>query len=953
MSRRYLADCYYVLKLETNACKSYFLQIKEPADTRLFLDGQPGAGKTTFVKRICYLWGQRLHGTPAIQMVPTIQEYTVILPIILKFINNENTLMDILSSQMQFLSIFEICAVIKHIEKNPKDTLLLLDGYDEYNGQSYIENVILKKENEDVHCMATARPHAVEQIKRHSSQAVQQHVRLCSFSDDQVKQYIKQFCQSYGLPEGTGEELMETLQKRPDLLEVVKIPIRTEMICVVWAVDGKLGDTLADLYERFILHLITHWDKKLPTSSRYAKLSDEEIWQVNQPFFFKVGELANKWTKHSNLCSMYSDKEIEDVLEGDHTKLIDIGLLTKSYPSYSPKASKWSFPHLTFQEYFIAYLLGNDTDGEYTNSFITKCKSYHYRVLSKYELVFTFLTSTYPEKANKIITRLLQEETDKVGSEELFDMVCEQFQNVLVSQAMDIPLPVHLNLESHKLNNNILNVLDQSRNESNLRHLSLDKPIQFKKFLDIVSIEELNVTTRNEKELNLVNEKIKHLSYLTSLSIDSTVRFCVPGQEDTLKNIQEQKLNYLSITGPGALEDVARNISRFTNLDTLRVDESSNTNDKTNGQKILSALKANKFLKQVNFSVMDLDDIIIKEDVAIKVKVHVKKLKPGTLKITSDMQTRDSTLALHTLDLGHNNLENEGRPLGEFMAKVSGLRVLGLADCKLKPTMIQEMVDAMTKVQLPCKLQTLNMGQYEKCNRNKLNSAGSALGKLLRLMPELQILDLEDCNLKSNDFDAMAYELSEVSTKLQTLNLGGNELGEANKGGSQFLQHMLELKALKAGGYNSDDPIPAICGAVDTGTLTRMSILDVSDSSVDSKNMAKLSEHLHFMKFLNVLNLKGLDGINLEDYNPIYKNVPPSLTHLNVNSDQTITKETPYDILGSKRRFNKLLRLNINLTESDLGLLQELLEEINPNIQVYNNANENLWRTYVLNEMNS
>ena len=597
-------------------------------------------------------------------------------------------------------------------------------------------------------------------------------------------------------------------------------------------------------------------------------------------------------------------------------------------------------------------MLGNDKNDNIRDKFADRCKEYHYRFLSKYELIFTFLTSVYPEKANEIITQLLQKETDKVGSDELFDIVCEQFQNVLVSQAMDIPLPVHLNIESHKLNNNILNVLDQSRNESNLRHLSLDKPIQFKKFLDIVSIEELNVTTRNEKELNLVNEKIKYLSNLTSLSIDSTVRFCVPGQEDILKNIQEKEFRYLSITGPGALEVVARNINRFTKLDTLRVDESSNTNDKTNGQKILSALKANKFLKQVNFSVMDLDDIIIKEDVVIKVKVHVKKLKPGTLKITSDMQTRDSTLALHTLDLSHNNLENEGRPLGEFMAKVSGLRVLSLADCKLKPTMIQEMVEAVTKIQLPCKLQTLNMGQYEKCNRNKLNSAGSALGKLLRLMPELQILDLEDCNLKSNDFDAMADELSEVSTKLHTLNLGGNELGEAKKGGSRFLQHMLELKALKAGGYNSDYPIPAICGAVDTGALTRMSILDVSDSSVDSKNMAKLSEHLHFMKFLNKLNLKGLDGINLEDYNLIYKNVPPSLTHLNVNSDQTITKETPYDILGSKRRFNKLLKLNITLTESDLGLLQELLEEINPKIKVYNNANENLWRIF-LDEMNS
>ena len=210
MSGRYLADCYYILKLDTNACKSFFLQIKEAADTRLFLDGQPGAGKTTFVKRICYLWAQRLYGTLDEQMVPLLEDYTVVLPVILKFINKENNLTDILSAQMQYLGICEICAVIKHLEENPKDTLLLQDGYDEYNGQSYIENLILKKENADVYCVATARPHAIEQIKRHSSQAAQKHIRLCKFSEEQVKQYITQFCQSYGLPEETGEELMET-----------------------------------------------------------------------------------------------------------------------------------------------------------------------------------------------------------------------------------------------------------------------------------------------------------------------------------------------------------------------------------------------------------------------------------------------------------------------------------------------------------------------------------------------------------------------------------------------------------------------------------------------------------------------------------------------------------------------------------------------------------------------
>ena len=933
------------------------LQIKESGDTRIVVDGEPGSGKTTFVKRLCYLWAKRCNGETNDGSFRKLGDYKLILPILLRFINTENSLINILKAQFKSLNICEVCAVFKHLEEIPKDILLLLDGYDECKEKSYIENVILRKECSEVICITTSRYHVVEQIKRHSSQAVQQHVRLCRFSEDEIKQYIKQFCQCHGLSPNTEDELMKTLKKRPDLLEVAKVPIRTEMICVVWSVYGNLGDTIADLYEMFIFHLFTHWDKKIPTSCQFVNLSKDEIWRAIEPLLLEVGKIANTWTKHNNLCSMFSDKELEAVPKCDCKKLINIGLLTKSYTSSTAQASKWSFPHLTFQEYFIAYLLGNDKNDDLITSFAARCKQYHYHVLSKYEPIFAFLTSKYPVTAGKILSQLLLKETDQKRCEELFDIICEQFQHVLVCQGMNIPLPVHLNLDSHKnLNFKVLDLMfeaNKKQKESNLRHLSTDRPIKFKKFLDILDINELRVTICSEEEMNLVNLKLKQLCNLTSLSINSTVSFFLSDHYDILKTIQEKKLTFLSITGPGALEAVAKNVHRFISLVKLEVGENSSTNDETNGQKILSVLKGKKSMEQVSFSVMDLNGIIIKEDVKIKVMVRVKKLQPGTMKVTSDLITFDSTVALHTLDLSRNSLEHEGRPLGELMVKVSGLRVLSLADCTLKHKTIKEMVDATTRVQYPCHLQTLNMGHYENHNRNKLHSAGAALGKLIKYMPELQILDLEDCNLKSNDFGAMSDAMSESTTKLHTLNLSVNELGEAKEGGFLFLQHMSELQAFKAGGYNSDDPIPAICGAIDTGVLKKLSILDVSDSSVESTSLEMLGEHLHLVKYLEVLNLKGLEGVKLKDYEHIYQNIPPSLTHLNMSTDQEITKETinPYDILDNKHHFSKLCILSMTLTESDLEMLQEGLEEINHDIKVYCKAKVNIWGIDVLEKM--
>ena len=909
-------------------------------------------------------------------MLTKLEDYSLILAIILKFIKTENTLTDILISQLKCLNICEICCVITHLEKKPEDTLLLLDGYDEYAGQSFIENVIFKKENQRVLCITTSRAHAIEQIKRHSSHAVQQHVRLCGLSQDQVKQYIELFCQCHKLSAKTGDDLMKTLKERPDLLEVAKIPIRTEMICVVWSVYGKLGVTLADLYEKFILHLITHWDKKIPTSSQYDKLSEDEIWKVNKPLLLKVGKLANTWTKNNKLRIMFSDKELEDALKGEFVKLINIGLLTKSYPSIS--AEKWSFPHLTFQEYLIAYYLGNDANGDDITSFAKRCKQHHYRVLTKSDMIFTFLTSTYPEKANKIITQLLLEETDRIGCEELLYIICEQFQQI-VNQATEIPLPCHLNLESYrKLDLKVLDVLfeeDQRRKESNLRHLSLYKPIQFQKFLDIVAINELNIIIRSDEELKLVTQKIKHLSFLRNLNVNSTVSLYLPGQLDLLKNVNEQKLEQLSVTGPDALEAVAKNIHRLLFLNQLHVGENSNTKDKTNAQKILSTLKDNKEMNQVSFTVMTLGDIIIKDDCDKKVMVRVKKLQPDTIKVTSGMLTAHSTLTLHTLDLSHNSLEHQGSPLGHLLAKLSGLRVLLLNDCNLNKHTIQKMVDAMTMEKNPCHLHTLNMGNYENQNSNNLNSAGSALGKLLKLMPDLEILDLAECNLESNDFNGMSDAMYEATTKIHTLNLCENDIGdfeatsdegntkiltlnqdvkdlnETDKGGFKFLLRMPELEALKAGGPSNDDPIPVICGAIDNRALTKLRTLDLSDSFVKSENLAILGGHLPLMMFLKVISLKGMDGVNPRHYSHIYENIPPSLEHLNLSLDVTIAQENidPYDILSSRHHLSNLKYLNVTLIESELEMLQELLEEVNPNIKVYSNPQEAIWEKNILN----
>ena len=388
-------------------------QVQETGDTRIVIVGDHGRGKTTFIKRLCYIWAQSvLHPEERDTEDEYLHKYTAVIPIILRFVEEQNTIMDIIRSQFECLNISETCALISLLESKPTELLLLLDGYDEYTGHSkVISRVINKEECKNILIITTSRPHAIEQLGRHTSQAVEQHVKLCGFSEEQVQQYIRQFCEYHELPREKGAELIRTLSWKRSVLEVAKIPIRTEMICAVWAEYGKLGETLADLYEMFVAHSITHWETKTGREDE-SEMSPEQVIEQNEALLLKIGQLANTGDKHNRMKIVFSTKEINHSLgKGDFDKVKNIGILFKSHPSSSLQESKWSFPHLTIQEYFVAFVLGNDRNDTHLNGFIERCKNY--RVLRRCEVIFQFLCCKNPSAANKILTGLLLEEKDE------------------------------------------------------------------------------------------------------------------------------------------------------------------------------------------------------------------------------------------------------------------------------------------------------------------------------------------------------------------------------------------------------------------------------------------------------------------------------------------------------------------------------------------------------------
>ena len=921
------------------------LQASRTRKTRVVIDGDPGAGKTTFIKRLCYVWAQSvLQNDINDEGLKYLQKYSIVVPVILRLLSTEQHMLDILTSQFSFLSACEICALVNLIEQNSKVILLLQDGFDEYSGRTIISKVISKEEYPDVLSITTSRPHAVEQLKRQTSQAVEHHVRLCGFSEDQVKQYIKQFCDYHNKPPETGEELIRVLFKgRPDILEVAKIPIRTEMICIVWVVYGRLGKTLADLYEMFIIHLIVHWTNKHELTENIDNLTEQ-----HKQLLLKVGKVCNQWEKYNWLRIVISTKELKEILgEEDFNKLIEIGLMVKSHPSNILEESKWSFPHLTIQEYFVAYLLGNVSNEADISSFTTKCKNH--KVLRRCEVIFTFLCSKCPGVANKILTELILEEKDKTGCKELIDFIFRIIPH-FDSSLIDIPLPCYLHLKSDQ-NKNIANTLLESEKrqaQPNLKHLTIEEAGKFYKFLEVSYIEDLKVTVNNEEDEKCVRQKVNKLTKLTSININSKISLST-GDAGIMKNINTDRLTDLSVTVPGALQAVADSIQRFTGLQQLHVDDTSVVSNKLQAQRILSSLRNNNNIKQVSLCVPGLDDRIIKEKLKMKVKLKVKEYTLSEGSLSKAVEGLDFPGCLYKLDLSYNNLRDEGESLGNLMAKMTALRVLCVWNCNMKATTLQAMVKkAVIELKETSHLHTINMGHYSYGNINNLSSGGAYLGELISLTPELHTLDLTQCQLTQSDLDDMSDNLQQtnkIQTKIQTLDLKYNDLGDGTGGGARLIQNMPNLQAIRVRGYLYDDPNPAVCGAVDAGSLNNLHILDMSGSKLEDGSLQLLGQHLPNMNKLQVISLRGISNVKPEDYHHVYGNVPESLQHLNVWCDDV--KLDGYLLVEYKQQLSHLQRLNVNIPDTDLDMVQELLEQHNPDLHVYNDGDEDIWKMHI------
>ena len=342
----------------------------------------------------------------------------------------------------------------------------------------------------------------------------------------------------------------------------------------------------------------------------------------------------------------------------------------------------------------------------------------------------------------------------------------------------------------------------------------------------------------------------------------------------------------------------------------------------------------------------DLDVRIIQERLNMKVKLTVKGNSLRKYSLRKAVRGLDCTAILHKFDLSGNDLRDEGESLGQLMARMTTLRVLDVWNCNIQADTVHAMVQTVKEIKVTSGLHALYMGRYgyRNDNNNNLQSGGSYLGEMVALMPDLYTLDLHACILTDRDLVNMSGALPDT-TNIRTLNLRYSNLDSSSEGLVSLLSHTPHIHALLIGGLDMPVPIPCFCRAVDAGFHSNLHVLDISWGMLRNGSLEKLGQYLQYMNKLQVINLMGIKGAEPEDYQHVYMNLPPSIQHLNMYAYNNLDV---YVILEHQQHLNHLHRLNVNLEDSDIELLQEVLEQNNPQIHVYNVWDDTeTWKMYV------
>jgi predicted NACHT family NTPase len=307
----------------------------------LMILGRPGAGKTTFLKRLA-MWcatGERF--ADRVPVFVTLKEFADSSHKLglLDFIGNAGEMQQVLEAGRAFV---------------------LLDGLDEVQAvehdrvlaeirnfaRNYDQNTII------ITCWIAAREYIFEPFTE---------VEVADFDQEQVADFVTKWFQLKN--PNQAELFLERLETSEPIQELANNPLLLTLLCLEFEDASDFPASRAELYQRGLNVLLTKWDgqRGIKRDVVYQKLSTkrkESLLGELAFYTFERGDYFFKQAVAERQISQYI-QDLPDARTDPEALLVDSHAVLKSIKNQhgllTERATEiYSFSHLTFHEYFAA-----------------------------------------------------------------------------------------------------------------------------------------------------------------------------------------------------------------------------------------------------------------------------------------------------------------------------------------------------------------------------------------------------------------------------------------------------------------------------------------------------------------------------------------------------------------------------------------------------------------------
>ena len=425
-------------------------------EKRVLLDGEAGAGKTTFCKHLTDMWCQINHTNeecklPFLQQldVTVLKQFQYLFYISCRFAEEMETIFDMINNQL--FDDDKMKEIAKYVLKhNPEDCFIILDGADEWKGSPTSETG-RRGDIAGLPGMAgvdscvifiTSRPWRFHALSE-KTQTIFRRLKLKGIAD--VNMLVESILQKLELPEPvrSSNDFLKQVEEN-DMSELMKNPLILLITLGSWIDDKSFHKLMCINYikmiQTFIRRLKGHagWlssENRLrlipnlyDLETKWEQRSNElpSLLLTYKPLhryaglFLLLGQLAfNLLLGKEEQFLIFSKADLTSYIQADDENdesvnvCLALGILSKAETTKRgiKKVDNFAFCHKTFQEIFAALWLTS----RYTNE---ASKQYKYieniQNLYSCDLMITFLCTIEPDTGKKFWIDLMKEDRIKV-----------------------------------------------------------------------------------------------------------------------------------------------------------------------------------------------------------------------------------------------------------------------------------------------------------------------------------------------------------------------------------------------------------------------------------------------------------------------------------------------------------------------------------------------------------